>query len=48
MSEQPPGPDQDDDRREPPDSPQRRLVETVQAFEVDPPPPERARTAHDE
>ena len=29
------------DRREPDDSPQRRLVETVQAYEVDPPPPAR-------
>ena len=32
-----------DDQREPEDSPQRRLVETVQAFEVDPPAPARAQ-----
>ena len=31
------------DRREPDDSPQRRLVQTVQAYEVDPPPPARVR-----
>ncbi len=45
MSQQPPGPDAPDpadgDRREPDDSPQRRLVESVAAYEVDPPPPAR-------
>lgn len=35
-------PDQDDQgAREPDDSPQRRLVEGVRAYEVDPPPPPR-------
>ena len=32
-----------EDAREPADSPQRRLVETVAAYEVDPPAPARAR-----
>ena len=32
-----------DDAREPADSPQRRLVETVAAYEVDPPAPARVR-----
>jgi len=42
MSEQPPGQDaHDEDGREPDQSPQRRLVESIQAFEVDPPAPAR-------
>lgn len=32
----------DEGAREPDDSPQRRLVQTVAAYEVDPPPPARA------
>ena len=47
MSEQPAaGPDAGpttDDAREPEQSPARQLVETISAYEVDPPPPERAR-----
>ena len=42
-SAQPSDPPAADDQREPEDSPQRRLVETVQAFEVDPPAPARAQ-----
>ena len=38
-----PGDDADTDRTEPEDSPQRRLVEQVAAYEVDPPAPERVR-----
>ena len=38
----PPAPDADD-RREPEQSPARHLVETISAYEVDPPPPDRAR-----
>ena len=42
MSEQPPGPAvQDEDGREPEQSPQRRLVDGIRAFEVDPPAPAR-------
>lgn len=40
------GPDptpEPDDRREPEQSPARHLVETISAYEVDPPPPDRAR-----
>ena len=40
---QPPEQQPADDAREPADSAQRRLVETVAAFEVDPPAPTRAR-----
>ena len=40
MSEQPTGPGEDE--REPEQSPQRRLVESIEAYEVDPPPPARA------
>ncbi len=32
-----------EDRREPEQSPARHLVETISAYEVDPPPPDRAR-----
>jgi len=44
MSEQPTGPvEPGDDGREPEQSTQRRLVEGIRAFEVDPPPPARTR-----
>ena len=47
MSEQPGHPTADDELRgrEPDDSPQRRLVDSIRAYEVDPPPPARAREA---
>ena len=44
MSEQPAGPGvPGEDEREPDTSPQRRLVESIKAYEVDPPPPARVR-----
>lgn len=46
MSEQPPDPTTPapaDGRPEPEQSPQRKLVESIAAYEVDPPPPARAR-----
>ncbi len=43
MSEQPSEGRPDGDAREPEESPARHLVETISAYEVDPPPPERAR-----
>ena len=44
VSEQPAGPAETGEQgREPEQSTQRRLVEGIRAFEVDPPPPDRAR-----